>query len=159
MATIRLGAALALAYVLAIGAAYAADGTTVDMAPLIRETLLPIASALGLVLATWLAKKLADLLGVQREDKLAGKLEDAMKNGLAFAQARLERKIGDGPILIDVKREIVAEAVRYAVEQVPGAMKALKVTPQQLADKLTARLELNTTPPEKSIAVPTPPAS
>lgn len=156
--TFRLLAALALAYLLTIGAALAAD-TAVDLAPLIRETLLPIASAVGLVLATWLTKKLADLLGIQREDKLAGKLEDAMRNGLAFAQARLERKIGDGPILIDVKREIVAEAARYAADQVPKAMKALNVTPDQLAAKLTARLELNTTPPEKSIAVPTPPAS
>lgn len=156
----RLLAAFAFAFLLAIGAAYAADpSTAIDIAPLVRETLLPIASAVGLVLATWLGKKLADLLGVQREDKLAGKLEEAMKNGLAFAQARLERKIGDGPILIDVKREIVAEAAKYAVEQVPGTLKALSVTPDQLANKLTARLELNTTPPERSIAVPTPPAS
>ncbi len=131
---------------------------TIDLAPLVHQVLLPIAVAVGGVLATWLAKKMADLLGVQRDDKLAARLEDAMQKGLAFAQSRLEKKIGQGPILLDVKHEIVAEATRYAVDQVPGTLKALNVTPEQLADKLAARLELNTTPPEKSIAVPTPPA-
>ncbi len=153
----RLLSALALAYLLAIGAAYAAD-TTVDIAPLIREVLLPIASALGMVLATWISAKIAELLKIRRDDALAVTVEQALRNGLAFAQSRLEDKIGSGPISIDVKRQIVADAATYAVAHVPGALKKLGVTPKVLQEKLTARLELNVQPPEVSIAVPTPPA-
>jgi len=153
----RLLAALALAYLLAIGAAYAAD-TTVDIAPLIREVLLPIASALGMVLATWISAKIAELLKIRRDDALAAKVEEALRNGLALAQSRLEDKIGSGPIPIDVKSQIVADAAHYAATHVPAALKKLGVTPDVLQEKLEARLGLNTTPPEASIAVPTPPA-
>lgn len=131
--------------------------TTVDLAPLIREVALPIAVALGGVLATWLSAKLAGLLNIKRDDALAAKLEQAMKNGLAFAQSRVSDQIGSGPIAVEIKNEIVRDAARYAVGHVPDALKSLGVTPEVLAEKLTARLELNTTPPEMSIAVPTSP--
>jgi len=133
--------------------------TAVDVAPLVHQVLFPIAVAVGGVLATWIAARLAGWLGIKREDALAQKLEEAMKNGLALAQSRLEAKIGKGPINVDVRHEIVATAARYAVDNVPGTLKALHVTPERLADKLEARLGLNTVPPEQSIAVPTPAAT
>lgn len=133
--------------------------TTVDISPLINQVLIPFAVALGSVLAAWIAAKVAALLGIKREDALAAKLEEAMKNGLALAQARLEERLGAGPINIETKHQLVATAATYARDHVPGTLKALGVTPSALQEKLEARLELNTVPPEQSVAVPTPPAT
>lgn len=133
--------------------------TTVDISPLINQVLIPFAVALGSVLAAWIAAKVAALLGIKREDALAAKLEEAMKNGLALAQARLEERIGTGPINIETKSQLVATAATYARDHVPGTLKALGVTPAALQEKLEARLELNTVPPEQSVAVPTPAAT
>ena len=133
--------------------------TTVDISPLINQVLIPFAVALGSVLAAWIAAKVAALLGIKRDDALAAKLEEAMKNGLALAQARLEERIGAGPINIETKSQLVATAATYARDHVPGTLKALGVTPAALQEKLEARLELNTVPPERSVAVPTPAAT
>ena len=130
---------------------------TIDLAPFLHEFLLPVASALGMVLATWLAKKVADWLNVRRDEAFIGKLEEAMKNGLALAQSRAEQQIRDKGLTIEVKSQLVADAANYAAAHVPGALKALGVGPRELTEKLEARLELNTTPPEQSVAVPTPP--
>lgn len=130
---------------------------TIDLAPFLHEFLLPVASALGMVLATWLAKKVADWLNIRRDDALIAKLEEALKNGLALAQARAQQKIDEKGLTVEVKSQLVADAANYAATHVPGALKALGVGPRELAEKLEARLELNTTPPEKSVAVPTPP--
>jgi len=132
---------------------------TIDLAPLAHEFLLPVASGLGMVLATWLAKKLADWLNVPRESAAIAKLEEAMKNGLALAQARAQKSIYAKGLTIEVKSQLVADAANYASKHVPGALKTLGVGPQDLREKLEARLELNTTPPEQSIAVPTPAAT
>jgi hypothetical protein len=132
---------------------------TVDLGPLIRDVLLPFLGVVLTVIAGWAGKKFAEWMGVKRDDALAAKIEEAMKNGLALAQSRLEQKIGTGPINVETKSELVATAGKYATDHVPGALKALGVTPEVLQEKLEARLGLNTTPPEQSIAVPTPPAS
>lgn len=133
--------------------------TTIDLGPLIRDTVLPFVSVVLTVLAGWAAKRFSDWIGVKRDDALAVKIEEAMKNGLALAQSRLEQKIGAGPINVETKSELVATAGKYAADHVPGALKKLGVTPEALQEKLEARLELNITPPEQSIAVPTPAAS
>lgn len=133
--------------------------TTIDLGPLIRDVLLPFLGVILTALLGWAAKRFSDWIGVKRDDALALKIEEAMKNGLALAQARLEQRLGPGPLHVDVKSEVVATAGKYAADHVPGALKALGVTPAALKEKLEARLELNTTPPEQSIAVPTPAAT
>lgn len=133
--------------------------TTIDLGPLIRDVVMPFVSVILTILLGWAAKKFSDWIGVKRDEAFAQKVEEAMKNGLALAQARLEERIGRGPINVETKSELVATAGRYASEHVPKALKALGVTPEALHEKLEARLELNTTPPEQSIAVPTPAAT
>ena len=44
--------------------------TTINVAPLINEVVIPIVVALAGVLATWLSTKLAALLGVKKDDAL-----------------------------------------------------------------------------------------
>jgi hypothetical protein len=152
----RRVARLAVLFVLAPFAAFAAD-TTVDLAPLIDQVVIPCAVILLGGLATWLSQKAAAWMGAKKDDVLAAKLEEAMKFGLAFAQSKLGERIGDGPIKVDVKSALVATAAGYAANHVPDTLKALGVGPKELAEKLAARLELNTTPADQSIAVPTPP--
>ena len=133
--------------------------TTINVAPLINEVVIPIVVALAGVLATWLSTKLAALLGVKKDDALAARLEEAMKNGLAFAQSQLADKFDKGPIDIDVKNHLIASAADYASSHVPDTLKQLGIGPHELAEKLAARLQINTTPAELSVAVPIPPST
>lgn len=163
----RLGVACTVACALAScmpafaeapAAASTIGSTVVDLGPLINAVAVPLVMALGSVLVTWLTAKAAAFLGLKANDERAAILEKAMQNGLAFAQSQLQAKIGAGPIPLDVKNEIIATAAGYAVAHAPEAMKTLGVDPESLAQKLEARLSLNTTPAAQSIAVPTDPA-
>jgi hypothetical protein len=141
------------------GLAAAADSssTITDIAPLLNQIVFPaVISLLGILggyVLLWVKKR----MGMAADDQNAGKLEDAMKFGLAFAQSQLQAQ-ASGPLNIDLKSPILTVAAKYAMDHAPDAMKALGVGEDLLRQKLEARLSLNTTPPEKSVAVPTPPA-
>jgi hypothetical protein len=140
------------------GLAAAADpaSTSVDVGPLLANYVLPFVGSLVALLGVWALRQIEVRLGLDKNARLSGMLETAMTNGLAFAQSQLAGKIGNGPLMVDVKNEAVAIAARYAADHVPDAIKTLGVTPDLLAQKIEARLTLNTTPSAASIAVPTP---
>lgn len=133
---------------------FAADDTKVNLSPFVSNVVWPILSALVLALGAWGVQKVSARLGIQNNQALANTVEQALTNGLALAQSR----VGDVPLTIDVKNKIVARAAQYALDHVPEAMGKLGIGKDALLEKLEARLALNTTPPEKSVAVPTPPA-
>lgn len=132
--------------------------TQVDIAPLINQVVVPLLGALGGLLVTWLVAKVCGWLGIQANSQVAGVLETAMQNGLAFAQSQLKDKVGNGVVPIDVKNQVIATAANYVIAHTPGAMKTLGVDQASLIQKIEARLSLNTTPAAQSIAVPTDPA-
>lgn len=135
-------------------AADVASTTVVDFGPLLNQVVVPTAAALLSVLAGWVLLQLRTKLGLQANDVAAGMLEKAMQNGLAFAQAEAERRT-DGPITVDMHSQIATAAAAYVVDKAPELLKQLGDTPESLADKLKARIALNTTPAAQSLAVPT----
>jgi hypothetical protein len=158
----RFGAVVSaiLFVILLPGLAAAADASTsIDLAPILVQYVLPFAfsvlAMVGSLALLWLRKR----LGMAADDQNAGKLEDAMRNGLAFAQSQLQATVAaGGPMNLQLKNQILSIAAKYAADHVPDAMKALSVGEDLLKQKLEARLSLNTTPPDQSMAVPTPPA-
>lgn len=147
---------LPLLFILLAFPAFAQDATTkVDFGPLVANVVWPLLSAVLLAIGAWGVQKLSAWLGIKNNEVLQNTVESAMKNGLAYAQS----KVGDVPLTVDVKNQIVATAANYAIKHVPDAMAKLGVGQDVLLEKLEARLSLNTTPPEKSVAVPTPPAA
>lgn len=133
---------------------FAADDTKVNLSPFIANVVWPLLSALVLALGAWGVQKISARLGIQNNQALANTVEQALTNGLALAQS----KVGDVALTVDVKNKIVARAAQYALDHVPEAMDKLGIGKEALLEKLEARLALNTTPPEKSVAIPTPPA-
>jgi hypothetical protein len=130
--------------------------TTVDIQPLLTSVVLPFAGSLLGLLGVWALRQVEVRLGLDKNTQLSATLERAMSNGLAYAQSQMAAKVAAGPLPVDLKSESVAIAARYAADHVPDAIKSLGITPELLAQKIEARLSLNTTPRAESIAVPTP---
>lgn len=146
---------IALLFIMLASPAFAQEATKIDFGPLVQQVVWPLLSAAVLAVGAWGVQKFSQWLGIKNNEALGKTVEDALRNGLAYAQS----KAGDVPLTVDVKNEIVATAANYAIKHVPDAMKKLGVGQDVLLEKLEARLSLNVTPPEKSIAVPTPPAT
>lgn len=146
------------------GLAAAADtpattlGTTIDFGPVLHDVVLPIALAILPIVAAWVASKVNGWLGIQNNAALSGLIETAMQNGLALAQSKVPNLVPTA-IPVDVKNELIATAANYVLAHVPDALKMLGVDQGALIQKLEARLAVNTTPAEQSVAVPTSPAS
>lgn len=155
----RLAAALGalLFIVLLPGLAAAADtATSIDFSPFIAQYVLPLVFGILGLLGSWVLLQLRTKLGLTNDAWLSSRLEDAMRNGLALAQSQLQLKVAQGPIALDLKNQAVAIAAQYTLDHVPDTLKALGVDQGQLMQKVEARLAVNTTPAEQSIAVPTP---
>ena len=144
---------IALLFILLASPAVAQETTKVDCGPLVQQVVWPLLSAALLAVGAWGVQKLSTWLGIKNNEVLQNTVESALKNGLAYAQS----KVGDVPLTVDVKNEIVATAANYTLGHIPSVLKKLGIDEKTLAEKLEARLALNTTPPEVSVAIPTPP--
>lgn len=132
--------------------------TTVDVSSIINVLIPFVVVVLGLLL-TWLTKKLAKWLGLKADSEAAQFIESAAQKALALAQDNLKQRIEGKPISIDVRNALAAEAAIYLIEAVPTRLKQLGITAEQVQKLLEARIALNTTSPETSVAVPTPAAT
>ena len=130
--------------------------TSIDLSPLVLQVLLPLATLLGGFLATWLAKRLATWLNLQNEGVLRESINNAIKNGLALAQSELKDPDVAAKLTVDVRSRLVHDAYAYVMLHEPAAAKALGFDEDSLRDKIAAHLALNTTPADKSVAVPSP---
>lgn len=118
----------------------------VDFAPLVNlafSFLVPVVS----VLAAWLSTKIARLLGLKSDNEIRRYIEPALQNALAYGQ----RQVGDLPLTYDLKNQIVAAAVNYAISQVGDGLKKLGVDEDGIARMLHARLEANVSAQTPSI--------
>lgn len=110
----------------------------IDLSPvlqLIIETL----GAVVLALATWVVGKFGKKIGLENDAKIRAYLDEAIKNGVAFAEQKLKEQ-ADKIDEIDVKNVKVAEAANYVINAVPDAIKHFGVSPEKLKDLITARL-------------------
>jgi hypothetical protein len=109
--------------------------TPIDLTPLVDQVLVPIVSTVLVGVATWALTKVAAYAHFQISDGQRKVVADAITNGIAYAEKQLA---GNGVIVsADAK---VAAAVNYVLPKVPGALKALGVTPEHLAQIIAAKL-------------------
>lgn len=139
--------------------AFADNGDKIDIGPLVKD-LWPIIElmivtivipAVGLI-----ARKANRYLNLENDRELRRVLNSAISRGLALAQSRVEEAADAGNLSVKTKNELTFRALAYVVEHENEAMKLLGYDRDSLKDKIHAELELNTVPPEKSVAVPTP---
>lgn len=132
------------------------NNTTVDFGPFLVQYVLPALGVVLTALAAWIAKRISNYLGLKNDDLFRQALQGAVTRGLALAQTKVAGAAQGGQLTYDVKDALVAHTLEYVMQHEPEAAKALGYDPVSLAQKIEATLAVNTTPPEKSVAVPTP---
>lgn len=107
---------------------------TIDLSPLINGVILPLLTPVLLAVATWAATKVAAYAHFQIQDGQRALLSSAIDNAIAYAEQLLA---GKESVTANDK---VATAVNYLLPKVPDALKSLGVTPEHLAQIITAKL-------------------
>ena len=130
--------------------------TTISTGTLAGEVLTWLAAAfslpIGTLLTFWL-KRLFTLAGVQVTQQMSDQLDRTITNGLNAAAANVAAT-AEGKGQIQIKNEIVGQAVAYAQDHRAETIKALGLDPQSGAavQAIKARIETLVNDP----AVPTP---
>lgn len=137
--------------------ALAETAGAIDFAPLVQQVVMPLVIAILGAVGTWALMKFRSWLGIKESSQLATTLDTALQNGLAYAQAQIPGVVANMPMTLTAKNEVVGLAARYALAHIPDTLKALGVDQALLRQKLEARLSINTTSAEQSIAVPNAP--
>lgn len=106
--------------------------TTVNFSPFIAEFVLP---GLATLITGGVLYAIQKWVGIKLSDQAKATVNDGLQKALAYAQSR----VGASTLTVDVKSPLIAAAATYAQEHVPGALKRLGVSPEQLAEKLVAR--------------------
>ncbi|PWR17691.1 hypothetical protein [Zavarzinia aquatilis] len=118
--------------------ALAADGTTVDFAPVIT----PVIEALfGVVagLAGWAIRHLTVWLKLKQDSEVRRYLEDTCYAGIALVRARSDAAL-TGKLSFDTKSAMVAEVAQYLIDRVPGALKRFGLSDDALKNYVLARI-------------------
>jgi hypothetical protein len=99
-----------------------------------------LVSAAVVGLLTWLTNIIKQWTGIQIEARHREALHSAMMTGVAAALARGRIKASE--VTVDVKSQIVKEAVEWAYTSVPDALEALGVGPKALAELAESKIAL-----------------
>ena len=109
----------------------------VDLSPLISAAV-EVVTLVLLAVGAIAIRRLAAWLRLREDDEVRAYLETALRNGIDFAMRRLEERSSD--LKLETKSETIAEATRYVVEQVPEAVKRLKLDQAAIERAIEARL-------------------
>ena len=144
LALVPDGLAAAYAQTATPAAPAAPTGTTVSLggffSPEMRELIL---GALGVVVTAvlgFLANKLNTATNINIDAKYRDSIHSAIMTGVSgalnFAQARADS------VTVDVRNQIIADAIRYAQKAVPDALKALGVGHDTLVQLASSKLAI-----------------
>lgn len=115
-------------------ATVAVPAMTIDLSSVISTVVLPIATSIVLGLAGWAMTRIAALCHFQVQDGQRDLVDNAITNGLAYAQSLL------GPAEKVASSQTVATAVQYVLPKIPQTLAALGVTPAALEHMVLAKL-------------------
>ena|SRR5690606_16277795 len=111
--------------------------TEIDLAPLI-SALLQIVAVFVLALGSVAINRLARWLRLKGDDEFRTYLETALQNGVSFAVQRLREE--GKRYRLGTKHEAIAHATQYVINQVPEAVRRLKLDHYAIARAIEARL-------------------
>lgn len=120
----------------------AAASSVVDLSPVAAPVI-----EIGLTLLAggllWLLRRaiavFEDRADMQLDEQMRARLQDALFYAVDFARAKVSGA-ASGPLAVDVKNELVAEAARYAVAAVPQALAYFGIDRARLVEMIEARL-------------------
>ncbi|WP_420411588.1 inadl protein [Roseibium sp.] len=119
--------------------------TTVDFSPVIEQVIGGVFSVVG-VAAVWLLNKALDAFkertGIELDDQYARRLDGALWNAINYGQVKAQETLAKHG-KIDIRNELLANAINYAMESVPDALKHFDISQDRLLDMLEARLGMD----------------
>lgn len=114
------------------------------MHPLVQQALeLILTNAINIV-AVVVSYKVYEWLGLQADDKRRAYLETALQNGLRLAIDKLVEvgEEGEEGEWEELSKAVLSVALDYTKQNVPNALRKLKITDAQLLSILEARLPM-----------------
>lgn len=147
---IMFALACAFVAVLTMGAVQAqelAPPTTINVGDLLAPWMQMLVGAVAVVITAilgWIAAQIKAKTGIDIEARHREALQTALTNAAGLVLNKLGSKISD--MTFDVRHQAIREAVMYVSEAVPDAVKNFDLSPEQLAEKLVAKLGLATAP-------------
>ena len=139
----------------AFAQAVAPTDTTVSAAPwikLVEPYLLTLFSVVATAIIGWVAALIQRSTGITIEQKYRDSLNTALTNGVNMALSALDKRAVD--VKLDVKSQVIAQAVNWAATKVPDAVKALGVGSDDLAKLAAAKLNLLIEAPSAATTAP-----
>ena len=125
--------ALASGSILA-GHAFAADDTSVAVAPVYKLREPYLVMIVGIVVTTalgWIGVLLKSKLGFDLDANMQRTIQDAAMNAAGSVIARMEGQLGN--VAIDVRSPLVKQGVDLLIAKVPDAIAHFGLTPDELA--------------------------
>ena len=110
----------------------------IDLSPIINVGI-DVISFVLMALGTWAVARLGKKLGLDADDQVRVYLDEALNRGIGWAREKAKAKAKD-MATVEVRSEIVAEAVKYALERVPDAVKHFNLDEQHVRKLVEARL-------------------
>jgi hypothetical protein len=138
---------LALIYVLMLPALVLAQDTDINVGQLLSPWVEALMSAL-LVLVTaiigWIAAAIQRRTGIEIEAKHREALQTALTNAAGLVLNKVKSSLSD--VTIDVRHPAIKDAILYINGAVPDAIKNFGLSPDDLAEKLLAKIGVVTAP-------------
>lgn len=106
----------------------------IDLSPLVNQVVIPLLTPVLIGVATWALTRVAAYAHFQIQDGQRQLIATVVDNGVAYAEQLLA---GKETVTASDK---VATALNYVLPKVPGALKSMGVTPEHLAQMVTAKL-------------------
>lgn len=131
---------------ISLGNAFAQD-TQVVVADLVApwlEMLVGAVSILVTAILGWIAARIQAKTGIDIEARHREALQTAITNAAGLAINRLHGKLQD--VTFDVRHPAIKQAVDYIGSAAPDAVRNFGLTPEQLAEKVVAKLGLAQAP-------------
>lgn len=127
--------------------------SAVDLKPVIDQVVIPIIDgtlaivipAVATAVVGWGAYLLQRFAHIKINDQVMARADALLQHALVVGQHKADAAL-DANSTIDVKNAVVAQAVAFAAPKLDPAMVALGYDPATLADRLLARIPVNTVP-------------
>jgi len=108
----------------------------IDLTPLL-DVGLQILAGILLAVGTWAVSKIAKKVGIEVDDAARAYVREAIQGGIDYA-VKAAKAAGKDVTKIEVKNELVADAVNYVLAQVPDGIRKLNLT-QENVENLVRR--------------------
>lgn len=109
----------------------------VSLSPLLGMAV-EILTIVILAIGAWAGTKLAGYFGVEAESDTSIALHDGIDRAIHFAMQKVADR-GEG-ITVNVKNEVVANALNYILENFPGTIKQFGLNEKRIADLILGHL-------------------